>query len=75
MRATASGSQPDLDPWSTLVYAARGSDVALTMVDGEVLVSQFELTRLDQQEVAAEAQQAARTLARRAGLFAAGDLK
>ena len=29
---------PDADPWSTLVYAARGTDVRLTMVDGEVLV-------------------------------------
>ena len=29
---------PDRDPWSTLVYAARGTDVRLTMVDGEVLV-------------------------------------
>ena len=30
---------PDADPWSTLVYAARGTDVRLTMVDGEVLVA------------------------------------
>ena len=27
------------DPWSTLVYARRGTDVRLTMVDGEVLVA------------------------------------
>ena len=32
---------PDPDPWSTLVYAARGTDVRLTMVDGEVLVRDF----------------------------------
>ena len=33
--------QPDRDPWSTLVYAARGADVRMTMVDGEVLVERF----------------------------------
>ena len=29
---------PGPDPYSTLVYAARGSDVRTTIVDGEVLV-------------------------------------
>ena len=29
---------PIPDPWSTLVYATRGTDVRLTMVDGQVLV-------------------------------------
>ncbi len=38
---------PDADPWSTLVYAARGTDVRMTMVDGEILVDGFELTRQD----------------------------
>src|SRR5262245_43441076 len=28
---------PDSDPWSTIVYGSRGTDVRLTMVDGEVL--------------------------------------
>ena len=49
---------PDLDPWSTLAYAARGTDVRLTMVDGEVLVRDFASTRLDPAAVAAEARQA-----------------
>ena len=31
-------SRPDRDPYSTLVYAARGTDVRTTIVDGEVLV-------------------------------------
>ena len=31
--------QPDRDPWSTLVYAARGPDVRLVMVGGDVLVA------------------------------------
>jgi 5-methylthioadenosine/S-adenosylhomocysteine deaminase len=59
---------PDADPWSTLVYAARGTDVRLTMVDGQVLVCDFALTQLDGAEVAASARQAARALLTRAGL-------
>lgn len=59
---------PDADPWSTLVYAARGPDVRLTMVDGQVLVRDFRLTQLDSAEVVARASEAARALASRAGL-------
>ncbi len=59
---------PDPDVWSTLVYAARGTDVSLTMVDGEVLVRDFRLTRMDELEIAANARTAARDLARRANL-------
>ncbi len=59
---------PDVDPWSTLVYAARGTDVRMTMVDGEILVREFGLTRLDSAEVAADARHAAAELAARAGL-------
>ena len=59
---------PDRDPCSTLVYAARGTDVRLTMVDGEVLVDTFRLSRLDAAEVTAEAARAARELEGRAGL-------
>jgi cytosine/adenosine deaminase-related metal-dependent hydrolase len=61
-------TQPDRDPWSTLVYAARGHDVRLTMVDGEVLVSEFLLTRTDPAEVVSTAKAAAAELASRAGL-------
>jgi len=56
---------PDPDPWSTLVYAARGSDVRLTMVDGAILVNDFALTELDPTEVAADARHAAAELAAR----------
>jgi 5-methylthioadenosine/S-adenosylhomocysteine deaminase len=59
---------PDRDPWSTLAYAARGSDVRLTMVDGEVLVDRFALTQLDPKVIAAEARTAAAALASRAGI-------
>jgi 5-methylthioadenosine/S-adenosylhomocysteine deaminase len=56
---------PGPDPYSTLVYAARGSDVRATIVDGEVLVSDFLPVRVDRAEVVAEANAAARDLAAR----------
>jgi 5-methylthioadenosine/S-adenosylhomocysteine deaminase len=60
--------QPGPDPYSTLVYAARPSDVRLTMVDGEILVDDFALTRVDGRELAATARVEAKALAQRAGL-------
>jgi 5-methylthioadenosine/S-adenosylhomocysteine deaminase len=59
---------PGDDPYGTLVYAARGTDVTTTIVDGEVLVRGGALVRLDAAEVAAQARGAARRLAARAGL-------
>jgi 5-methylthioadenosine/S-adenosylhomocysteine deaminase len=59
---------PDVDAWSSIVYGARGTDVRMVMVDGEVLVRDFELTQMDGAEVAAEAKSAAVELANRAGL-------
>jgi 5-methylthioadenosine/S-adenosylhomocysteine deaminase len=56
---------PGPDPYSTLVYAARGSDVRTTIVDGEVLVDGGALVRIDHAEVVAEARQAAQDLAAR----------
>jgi 5-methylthioadenosine/S-adenosylhomocysteine deaminase len=56
---------PDTDVWSTLAYAARGSDVRLTMVDGEVLVDRFQLVGVDADEVRAEAVRAAADLRER----------
>jgi 5-methylthioadenosine/S-adenosylhomocysteine deaminase len=59
---------PGPDPYSTLVYAARGSDVRTTIVDGELLVDDFTPVRVDRAEIAVEARAAARDLASRAGL-------
>jgi 5-methylthioadenosine/S-adenosylhomocysteine deaminase len=56
---------PGPDPYSTLVYAARGSDVRTTVVDGEVLVSEFSPVRVDRAEVVAEARAAAHALVAR----------
>jgi 5-methylthioadenosine/S-adenosylhomocysteine deaminase len=60
---------PGPDPYSTLVYAARGSDVRTTIVDGELLVDEFAPVRTDRREVAIEARAAADELARRADLL------
>ena len=57
---------PGPDPYSTLVYAARGSDVRTTIVDGELLVDEFAPVRVDRVEVAVEARAAAVALASRA---------
>ena len=59
---------PGPDPYSTLVYAVRGSDVRTTIVDGELLVDEFAPLRVDRAEVAIHARAAARELAARAGL-------
>ena len=54
---------PGPDPYSTLVYAARGSDVRTTIVDGEVLVDDFAPVRVDRAEVGASRPGRGRTLA------------
>src|ERR1700674_3747697 len=56
---------PCPDPYSTLVYAVRGSDVRSTIVDGEVLVDDFTPVRVDRAQLAAAARAAARELVAR----------
>jgi 5-methylthioadenosine/S-adenosylhomocysteine deaminase len=58
---------PGPDPCSTIVYAARPTDVRTVVVDGEVLVDDFRPTRWDPAEIAARAHQEAEALAGRAG--------
>jgi 5-methylthioadenosine/S-adenosylhomocysteine deaminase len=65
---TAPHLAPGTDPYSTLVYAARGTDVRMTMVDGHVLVDQGALVREDPLEVADVSRREAQALARRAGI-------
>jgi len=60
--------QPGPDPYSAIVYAAGPRDVRLTMVDGEILVDQGQLTRADASEMAAVARREAGALAARAAL-------
>jgi 5-methylthioadenosine/S-adenosylhomocysteine deaminase len=60
------GAAPD--PYSAIVYAARPSDVRLTMVDGDILIRDHQPEHLDAAEIAATARTEARGLAARAGL-------
>jgi 5-methylthioadenosine/S-adenosylhomocysteine deaminase len=65
--------QPNLalatDPYSAIVYAARGTDVRTTIVDGHVLIDDFSPTRWDAGGIARTARLEARALAARAHLF------
>ena len=65
--------QPNLalttDPYSAIVYAARGTDVQTTIVDGHILVDDFRPTRWDSAQIAATAREQASALAARANLF------
>ncbi len=55
---------------ATLAYSARGSDVVMTIVGGEVVYEDGRCTRVDEDEVMAEAQVRAGELTERAGLSA-----
>jgi 5-methylthioadenosine/S-adenosylhomocysteine deaminase len=57
------------DPYSAIVYAARGHDVRTTIVDGHVLVDDFRPIRWDSGEIARTARAEATALAARANLF------
>jgi 5-methylthioadenosine/S-adenosylhomocysteine deaminase len=54
------------DPISAIVYAARPSDVRMTIVDGAILVDDFRLTIADHAAIEADADREATALARRA---------
>lgn len=53
---------------STLVYCARGSDVVHSIIDGELVLENGVCTKVDEEEVMAEAQARAEELIDRAGL-------
>jgi 5-methylthioadenosine/S-adenosylhomocysteine deaminase len=61
---------PGPDPYSAIVYGARGGDVRTTVVDGEVLVDEFVPVRVAPSQVVAEARTAAWELAVSAGVLA-----
>jgi 5-methylthioadenosine/S-adenosylhomocysteine deaminase len=56
---------PGDDPCSTIVYAARGSDVTTTIVDGTILVEDGKSLRMDPREILSSARAAARDLVAR----------
>ncbi len=55
------------DPYSTLVYSTRGTDIRTTVVDGEVLVDDYRAVAWDPAELAVAARREAAALAARAG--------
>lgn len=57
------------DPYSTIVYASRGTDVRTTIVDGQVLVDDFRPTRWEHGQIVSTARDEATALAARANLF------
>lgn len=54
--------QPVLDPLKSLVWYANPSDVRLTMVDGEAVVEDGRVTRLDEREVVRSSAEAVQRL-------------
>ena len=65
VRGPHHGGAAEADPHAALVYAARGSDVRLTMVDGRVLYRDGAWTTLDPGQALAEAAAERRGLLRR----------
>ena len=59
---------PSGDPYSALVYACRGTDVRLTMVDGDILVRDGRHRAVDPAALASDARVEARRLRARAGV-------
>ena len=59
---------PVHDPRAALVYATRGSDVTMNIVGGQIIVEDGLCTRVDQDEVIAEARGRAQDLISRVGL-------
>lgn len=53
---------PNLDPLALAVYSAQGSDVALTMVDGNILYENGEFLTLDADKILHEAKAAVKRL-------------
>jgi 5-methylthioadenosine/S-adenosylhomocysteine deaminase len=59
---------PNPDIYSAVVYSGRAQDVRATIIDGQLLVDEGRLTRMDRAHIAVEAGREARQLAVRAGL-------
>ena len=65
------GPLPERDVYTTLVHAARASDVRLTLVDGHVLFERGRLTTLDAERCTTDAAREATALLQRAGFAGA----
>lgn len=56
------GMQPVYSPQSAVAYAARGSDVRLTMINGKILYENGRFTTIDVERAMNDANQAAKTI-------------
>jgi len=63
-------SQPVNDIFSQIVHCAKASDVTTVIVNGEILMRDRQLTRLDDQKILAEAKRANRDLMNRVSRLA-----
>jgi len=61
-------NQPVLDPLWNVIYRAEGSDVVHVVVDGEVVVRDRKLTKLDEQALIQETQGVIRSYLKRVGI-------
>jgi 5-methylthioadenosine/S-adenosylhomocysteine deaminase len=61
-------NQPVLDPLWNIIYRSEGSDVAHVIVDGEVVVRDHKLTRVDEEALIKETQDVIRFYLKRVGL-------
>jgi 5-methylthioadenosine/S-adenosylhomocysteine deaminase len=68
VRTAGLHQQPPGDPFGTLVYTSRPADVALTVIDGQIVARAGELTWADWRSIAAEGAQAAGAVRARAGV-------
>lgn len=64
---------PSPNPVSTVVYAAKGSDVELVVIDGETIVEKGEVKTMDAEKILAAARESAEKIYTKAGL--AGKIK
>lgn len=63
-------ASPEADLISRIVYAARSTDVVMTMVDGQVVMRDGILLTMDGERVRREAEESSRRLLRRIGAMA-----
>jgi cytosine/adenosine deaminase-related metal-dependent hydrolase len=60
-----------LDPVTTVVYSCTGADVEMVVVDGETLVENGKLTKMDEREITKAARKSIKSIRERSGVKAA----
>lgn len=60
-----------VSPVTTVVYSCTGADVEMVVVDGDILVSEGKLTRMDEREIMKAARESIKGIRERSGVKAA----